>query len=88
MPSRSKLIGLKPVFDEDGLMRSDGRLSHAKYLSFDVRSPVTKPRKSWVRKLIFREYHKHGKHASGTNHTLTALSAHFWVISGRGAIRE
>lgn len=84
LPSRSKLIGLKPVFDEDGLMRSDVRFSHAKHLSFDVRYIVI----SWLTKLIIKKYHEHGKRASGTNHTLAALSPHYWIISEREAIRE
>ena len=28
------------MLDENGLIRSDGRLAHAEYLSFDVRYPV------------------------------------------------
>ena len=88
LPSNSKLLGLKPMLDEDGLMRSARSLVHAKFLSFDVRYPVILPRKSWVTKLIIKEFHENGKHASGTNHTLAALSARYWVISGREAIRE
>ena len=66
LPSCSKLMGLKPILDEDGLMRCDGSLAHAKFLSFDVRYPIILPRKSWVTKLIIKEYHENGKHASGT----------------------
>ncbi|MCG8047968.1 MAG: hypothetical protein N0E48_20505 [Candidatus Thiodiazotropha endolucinida] len=88
IPIRSKLIGLKPMLDEDGLMRSDGRLAHAKFLSFDVRYPVILPRKSWVTKLIIKEFHEKGNHACWTNHTLASLSSQYWVISGREAIRE
>ncbi|MEW8544200.1 MAG: hypothetical protein AB2693_11760, partial [Candidatus Thiodiazotropha sp.] len=68
----SKLIGLQPKIDEDGLMRSDGRLKYAEFLSFDVRFPIILPRKSSVTKLIVKEYHEKGKHVSGTNHTLAA----------------
>ena len=88
LSQRSKLLGMKPMLDENGLMRSDGRLAHAKYLSFDVRYPVILPRKSWVTKLIIKETHEQGKHACGTNHTLATLSAHYWIVSGREAIRE
>ena len=31
------------MLDENGLIRSDGRLAHAEYLSFDVRYPVILP---------------------------------------------
>jgi hypothetical protein len=31
---------------------------------------------------------ENGKHASGTNQTLSSLSVKFWIISGREEIRE
>ena len=40
LPTNSKLIALKPKLDNDRLMRSDGRLKKAKFLSYDVRYPV------------------------------------------------
>ena len=86
--SSSKLIGLQPKVDDDGLMRSDGRLKHAKFLSFDVRYPIILPRQSWITKLIVKDYHEKGNHASGTNQTLAAISARYWIMSGREAIRE
>ena len=69
-------------------MRSDGRLKYADFLSFDFRFPIILPRKGWLTKLIVKNYHEKGNHASGTNHTLAALSARFWIISGREVIRQ
>ena len=88
LSSSSKLIGLQPKLIEDGLVRSVGRLKPAEFLSFDVRYPVILPRRRWVTKLILKEFHEMGKHASGTNHTLAALSTRHWIISGREAIRK
>ena len=88
LPSNSKLLGLQPKLDDDGLMRSDGRLTHAEFLSYDVRFPIILPRRSWVTKLIIKDQHEKGNHATGTNHTLSALSSRFWIQSGREAIRE
>lgn len=53
-----------------------------------MRYPIILPRKSWVTKLIVKEFHEKGHHASGTNQTLAALSARYWVMSGREVIRE
>ena len=39
-------------------------------------------------KLIVKHYHEKGKHASGTNQILAALSTRFWIPSGREEIRE
>ena len=88
LPANSKLLGLQPRLDDDGLLRSDGRLKNAKFLSYDVRYPIILPRKCWTTKLIVKDFHEKGNHASGTNQTLAALSARYWIISGREAVRE
>ena len=88
LSSNSKIIGLRPKIDDDGLMRSDGRLQNAKFLSYDVRYPVILPRNSKITKLIVKEFHETGNHASGTNQTLAALSARYWIISAREVIRQ
>ena len=43
LPLRRKLLGMKPMLDENGLMCFDRRLAHAEYLSFDIRNPVILP---------------------------------------------
>ena len=48
----SKLLSLNPILDEDGLLRSDGRLRYADYLPSDARYPIILPRKSGVTRLI------------------------------------
>ena len=63
-PGNSKLLGLQPKLDDDGLMRSDGRLKHAVFLSYDVRFPIKLPRRSWVTKLIVKDQHEKGKQAT------------------------
>ena len=88
IPNRSKPLPLNPRLDEDGLMRSEGRLIYAEYLLYDVRYmySVILQRKSWVTKLIVRWYHQQGNNAAGTNRTLAMLSSRFWVMQGRGEI--
>ena len=88
LPASSKLLGLKPKLDDDGLVRSDGRLKNARFLSYDVRYPVILPRKCWLTKLIIKDAHEKGKYAFGTNQTLATLSSRYWIISAREAIRE
>ena len=88
LPNNSKLLGLKPRIDEEGQIRSEGRLRYAEFLSEDALFPIILPRKNQVTKLIVKHYHEKGKHASGTNQTLAALSTRFWIISGREEIRE
>ena len=86
LPSSSKLLGFQPKLDEDRLIRSDGRLKHAEFLPYDMRYPIILPRRNWVTKLIVKEFHERGNHATGTNQTLAALSARYWLLAGREQI--
>ena len=88
VPQNSKLLSLNPILDEDGLLRSDGRLHYADYLPFDARYPVILPRKGGVTRLIGKSYHERSNHAVGNNHTLSLLSARFWIMQGREEIRD
>ena len=88
IPIKSKLLKLKPVIDQDGIMRSDGRLKYAEFLPYSVRYPIVLPRKHWVTKLIVKYYHEKGHHNAGTNHTLAELSSIYWIVCGREETRE
>ena len=79
---------MNPRIDEDGLFRYDGHLKYAEFLPFDVRFPIFLPRKNWITKLIVKRFHENEKHISGTNQTLSSLSAQYWSISGKEEIRE
>ena len=83
-----KLLSLNLILDEDGLLRSDERLRYADYLPFDARYPVILPRKGRVTRLIGKSYHERSNHAVGNNHTLSLLSARFWIMQGREEIRD
>lgn len=87
LPTNSKLASLNPMIDNDNILRCDGRLKNAEYLSYDNRYPIILPRKCWVTRLIVRQHHEDGDH-SGTNFTLSQLSSKYWVIHGREEIRE
>ena len=82
------MLGLQPKLDDDGLMRSDGRLKHAEFLAYDVGYPIILPRRNWVTKLVVKEYHERGNHATGTNQTLAALSTGYCLLAGCEEIQE
>ena len=50
LPSNSKLSNLNPKVDENGLLRSDGRLVYAEFLPYDTRYPIILPRKKLCNK--------------------------------------
>ena len=49
--STGKLLGLCPKLDSEGIIRSDGRLTYAEFLPYDMRYPIILPQKNWVTKL-------------------------------------
>ena len=87
LPNNSKLLYLNPVIDEDGLIRSNGRLEYANYLSFETKHPIILPPKNWVTQLIVKMHHEKVRHF-GTNQTLSSLSTKYWILQGREEIRE
>ncbi|XP_068757963.1 uncharacterized protein [Montipora capricornis] len=86
LPPSSKLLQLRPVFDEDELVRCDERLRYTEFVPHDTRFPIILPRRHWVTTLIVKHYHEKGYHASGTNQTLADLSSRFWIIAAREEI--
>ena len=86
--SSSKLTCLQPTMDEYGTMRCNSRKVNSEFLPIETRYPVILPRTSWVAKVIIKQCHEDGHHSTGTKHTLTVLSARYWIISAREVIRE
>ncbi|XP_067653340.1 uncharacterized protein [Haliotis asinina] len=86
LASSSKIAALQPFLDEDGLMRSAGRLAYAD-LPYDARCPVILPRKYMVTRLLVKWFHEKCHHM-GTNSTLAALSSKYWIPSAREEIRS
>ena len=79
---------MNPRLDSDGVIRSDGRLTYAEFLPYDVRYPIKLPRKHWVTKLIVKHRHELSNHSAGTNQTLSSLSTKFWIVAAREEIIE
>ena len=88
LTTSSKLLGLCPKLDEDGVMRLNTRLQYAEFLPYDVRHPIVLPQKHWATKLIVKYFHEKGNHNSGTNQTLSSLSTRYWIIAAREKIKE
>ena len=87
LSSGSKLQPLKPIIDEDGILRCDGRLHYAEFLPWESRYPIILPRNHWVTRLIVKHQHEQSHHG-GTNQVLSELSTHYWIISAREVIKE
>ena len=81
--TKSRLMKLNPVLDEEGCIRSNGRLQFAEYLPYDVRFPMILPRGHCVTKLIVKHYHEQANHTAGTNFVLSQINQKFWIIAAR-----
>ena len=58
LPGKSKLLPLKPVLDEEGVLRCDGRLKFADCLPWETRYPIILPRKTGAEKVSGSRNHK------------------------------
>ena len=83
----SHLKKLKPFLDTKGIYRVNSRLSNMTHLSYDERYPIILPKKSNITKLVIQNEHKTSAH-SGTNHVLVQLRKKYWVIGGKGTVKN
>ena len=77
---------LSLVIDDDGFLRSKGRLANAEDSQI-ADSPLLLPPKSWLCKLIILQAHERCLHG-GTADTLTHLRRKFWIPKGRQAVKK
>ncbi len=82
----SRVHDLRPMLDEEGLLRANGRLRDAKFMSFDVRHPILIPKDHPWTQLIVRAAHEEVLHA-GVQHTQTQLLRRYWVVKGTSTIK-
>ncbi|XP_065195672.1 uncharacterized protein LOC135827076 [Sycon ciliatum] len=87
IPATSKLVSLKPMIDNAGLLRVGGRLQHADFLTAEQRNPIVLPRGDHVTQLIVKACHERGYHAFGVSRTLAELSSRYWIVAGREEVR-
>ena len=88
IPSKSPLAKVNPLLDEEGCMRSNGRLQFTEYLPYDVQFPMILPRGHCVTKLIVKHYHEQANHTAGSNFVLSQINQKHWTIAARKEIRE
>jgi hypothetical protein len=57
----SSLSKLSPYLD-DGLLRLEGRIDSASFVSFEQKRPIILPKDSWITHLLLMSYHKRFHH--------------------------
>ena len=79
---------LNLFLDEDGLIRSKGRLGRTNYFNYDVLNPILLGRKHPFTRLVVKDAHEQCKHL-GIGATLTNIRLKgFWITSARVAIKS
>ena len=72
--------------DENGLIRSKGRIENAA-LDYDTQNPILLSPKSHLSTLIIEHLHK-GNHHCGVNNVLVLLRERFWLPKVRQTIKK
>ena len=79
---------LNLFIDDDGLIRSKGRLSRSNYYEYDVINPILMGKKHHLTYLLIRQSHFDCKHL-GIQATLTNIRLKgFWITSARTTIKR
>lgn len=84
LPARSRLLGLSPFLDAQGILRVGGRLRHS-LLNHDAKHPAILPGPSRFTRLI-ESYHRRTLHG-GAQLTLGAIRQEFWIPRGRALVK-
>ena len=79
---------LNLFMDDEGVLRSTGRLGQSSSISFQINNPIVLPSNSCFTELIIRNAHVNCNHLS-TNSTLDNLRRDgFWILKGRTAVNK
>ena len=84
----SKIVSLNPKLDKKHILRMDGRLRKAKFLSKTTREPIILPRKHQITTLIIKDAHETLQHDQGVEKTLATLNEKYWMLRGRESVKE
>jgi len=84
----SSISHLTPFLDDDGIMRSSGRLQNADYLLYESRFPIILKYDHQVTELIVLQEHIDSNHVAGINQILTSLYKRFWIQSARELVKR
>ena len=82
----SPLRKLAPFLDENGIIRSRGRIGKSN-VAYEVKYPIILSPKSWVTKLIVRHTHLINHH-EGMDYVRNEVRQRYWVLKSRSAIRK
>ena len=77
----SPIHRLKPIVDDDGVLRVGGRL-HQTELPYDVKHPVLLPKKAHLTDLVIRHFHQRTGHQGRARTHAGIRSSGYWIVNG------
>ena len=84
----SRVINLNLFLDENGLLRSRGRLEKCEYYDHNVLNPILLSKNNFITELLIMKAHCKVKHL-GNSTTLTCLRKQgFWIPQGRSVVKR
>ncbi|XP_063623101.1 uncharacterized protein LOC134795200 [Cydia splendana] len=86
IPRRSIIVSLCPFLDEDGIMRTRGRIEHSDH-SYNVKHPIIMPHDHHLSKLIVSDAHTRTLHG-GPQLTLNYVRSKFLILNAKSLIRH
>ena len=75
-----RLRQFSPRYDENGLLRANGRLKFGDELTFYSRNPILLTKDHPFTKLAMFAAHEKRGHGTGVEHLLTELRSRFWIL--------
>lgn len=87
LSNNSSIRNLCPTLDEQGILRSKGRLESVKFLSYATRNPIILPKKHYLTNLIVQNYHIKYKH-SKLESVIAAIRQKYWIIDIRAVLKH
>lgn len=85
LTQRSEIESLRPIKDEQGILRVGGRLKHSA-CPYEVRVPIILPQKSRLSWLLIRDAHEHTHHGH-VQVMMQYLRARYWIPKLRLELR-
>ncbi|XP_044574052.1 uncharacterized protein LOC123258244 [Drosophila ananassae] len=83
----SRLHGLSPYFDEDGVMRASGRIDDATCVPYSARRPIILCHDEALAEMIVQHYHERMCHQN-TEATIGAIRQKLWITNLRRLLRR
>ena len=84
--SFGSIYKLRPLLDQEGLLRVGGRLENAP-LNYESKHQLLLLHNHHVSKLLIMEHHESVDHL-GQEYVLASLRQKYWIVKGRAAVRK